>query len=161
MISKDVINYVEKEGIDKLYQKYVRHFTLVDTWEQRLVQGDLLTEFELSQAQDQLTGCYMALYTVAGALEAYCDYVECNTKVLEFSKLETVKTQDTTVVNAKANLEVSKYKKYFMDFDRYAKSAQQGILNSQSRLKRLTVERGSGYRGEVPVNNQVEPVWEE
>jgi ribosomal protein S17 len=158
MTSKEVINYIEKEGIDALYKKYIRHFSLVDTWEQRLVQGDLLTEFELSQAQDQLTGVFMALYTVAGALEAYCDYVEANTKVAEFGKLETIKTQDTTVVNAKANVEVAKYKKYFMDFDRYAKSAQQGILNSQSRLKRLTVEKGSGYRGEVPVKED-EPNW--
>jgi hypothetical protein len=67
MTSKDVYNYLKVEGIDKLYKKFEKYFTEVDTWADRFATGDLLNELELSHALDRLTGIFMRFHIIAEA----------------------------------------------------------------------------------------------
>ena len=71
MTSRDVVNYLNVEGMDKLYKKFEKYFLEVDTWADRFATGDLLNEYELSQALDRMTGIYIRFHIIAEALDSY------------------------------------------------------------------------------------------
>lgn len=156
MTSKEVSEYLKDEqGVARLYKWAMRYFDLVDKWSETFTNSNLLNEYDLSLGMDQLSGVYAKLNPIAGALEAIKLEKEHGREVLEYDKLEKVKTQDGSVVRAKARDSVSQIRKYTSDFSSYCQSAQGLIITSQSRLKRLTVEKGAkkvDYTGEVPVN---------
>jgi len=159
MTSRDINKLINEgdKGVAELYKLHIKYFELIDTWADRLTDGDLLDEYELSQCMERLTGCLMKLGTVAGALEALKEEREHNTEVREYGKLEKVKAQDTSIVKAIARDEVSKIRKWASDFRNYFYSAQSAVVTSQSRLKRLTVEKSAkkvDYTGETPIENQ-------
>jgi hypothetical protein len=162
MTSKDVLNYLQNEGIDKLYKKYESVFNLIDELADKLVTGDLLNEFELAQLIDRATGVYAKLAPVSGALEAIMSQTEYNTEIKEYSSLEKVKTSDNPVIKAKARASVNDLRRYFSDFNSYTISAEKLILSGQSRLKRLTVESGAkgvSFTGETPVSDTTKKGW--
>lgn len=166
MTSKDVLNYLnnEGEGIDKLYKKMESCFLLIDKWGDRLVKGDLLSEYELAQLIDQATGVYSKLSPIAGALEAIMNETEYNTEIKEYAVIEKVKTSDNSIVKAKARASVNDLRRYFSDFNNYLISSEKMILSGQSRLKRLTVEKGAkgvDFTGEPPLENKEnKPGWQ-
>lgn len=159
MVTRDVNKLIQEgeKGVEKLYSIHIKYFELVDTWADRLTEGDILDEYELSQCMEQLTGALMKLGTVAGALEALKEEMEHNKEVKEFGALEKVKTQDTSIVKAMARDYVSKIRKWATDFRNYFYSAQSAVVTAQSRLKRLTVEKGAkkvDFTGETPVEQE-------
>lgn len=158
MLSRDVNRLVKEgeKGVAELYKQHIKYFDLVDTWAERLTDGDLLDEYELSQAMERLTGCLMKLGSTAGALEALKEEIEHNSRVKGFAKFEKLRTQDCDVVKAQARDDISKIRKWATDFRNYFYSAQSAVVTAQSRLKRLTVEKGAkkvDYTGEQPVEN--------
>lgn len=151
MTSKEVYNYLSNNEIDKLYKKYENCFVLIDNWSDKLIKGDLLTEFELAQCMDNSTGVYAKLASVCGALEAIMLETEYNSEIKEYNALEKVKTSDNPIVKAKARASVNDLRRYVSDFNSYLISAEKMILTAQSRIKRLTLEksaRGIDFTGD-------------
>lgn len=158
MTTKEIYELIESKKIEELYKKFIDCFQWIDNWADKLLKGDILTEFELSFMLDKSTGIYSKLCPIVNALESYYERVENNSESLYYKKLENIRTQDTSVAKANARAEVSNIRDYIADFKSYLLASQQNITTAQSRLKRLTVEKGSGYRGEVPVKED-EPIW--
>lgn len=153
MNSKEVLRYYKDIGIDKLYKKYEKYFNLVDKWADRMVEGDILDEFELCQCMEQLNACQTKLNTVAGALESLLVEYENNYIVEEESKFENLRMQDQNSCKAKARSRASDLRRYASDFTRYSYSCQNTVTVAQSRLKRLTIEKGNkgiDRTGETP-----------
>lgn len=167
MLSRDVnklINNGEK-GVAELYKLHIKYFDLIDTWADRLTDGDLLDEFELSQCMERLTGCLMKLGSTAGALEALLAEKEHGEEVKGYSTIVAdggkVKAQDTAIVKATARDSVSKIRKWSNDFRSYFYSAQSSVVTAQSRLKRLTVQKGAkrvDRTGETPINEKQDDI---
>jgi len=145
MTSRDINKLIKEgdKGVEKLYASHMKYFNLVDTWAETLTNGDLLDEYEISQCMERLTGCLMKLGTVAGALEALMAEKEHGEEVKGYAEIEKVKAQDVSIVKAKARDKISKIRKWSTDFRNYFYSAQSGVVTAQSRLKRLTVEKGA------------------
>lgn len=164
MTSRDVNKLIKdgEKGVEQLYKLHIKYFDLIDTWANKLTDGDLLCEYEIAECMERLTGCVMKLGTVAGALEALLAENEHNAEVKGYGEIEKVRTQDTAIVKATARDSVSKIRKWATDFRNYFYSAQSGVITAQSRLKRLTVEKGAkrvDRTGETPVdeNPSAEP----
>lgn len=165
MTSKDVNKLIKEgeKGVEKLYKEHIKYFNIVDEWSDKLTNGDLLDEYEIAQCMERLTGCLMKLGTVAGALEAIKEEMEHSCRVKEFAKFEKVRAQDCDIVKATARDYISKIRKWATDFRNYFYSAQSGVVTAQSRLKRLTVEKGAkrvDRTGETPVEEKKEVVKE-
>jgi len=155
MTSRDVNKLIKEgeSGVEKLYASHMKYFNIVDTWAKRLTEGDILDEYELSQAMEQLTGSLMKLGTVAGALDALMEEIEHEEEVTQYNSFEKLRVQDVNVVKANARHKIGKIRKWKSDFQNYFNSAQSAVITSQSRLKRLTVEKGAkgvDYCGETP-----------
>jgi len=158
MTSRDVnklINEGEK-GVEKLYSLHMKYFDLVDTHADILTNGDLLDENEIAICMEQLTGCLMKLGTVAGALEALLAEKEHGEEVKGYASYEKLKAHDVSVVKANARDSIGKIRKWANDFRSYFYSAQSGVITAQSRLKRLTVQKGAkgiDKTGETPLDD--------
>ncbi len=163
MTSRDVNKLIkeDEEGVEKLYASHMKYFDLVDKHADILTNGDLLNEYEIATCMEQLTGCLMKLGTVAGALEALLAEREHGEEVKGYSTITAteggkVKAQDTSIVKATARDSVSKIRKWANDFRSYFYSAQSGVITAQSRLKRLTVQKGAkqiDQVGETPLDD--------
>ncbi len=159
MLSRDVNKLLKEgdKGVEKLYKQHIKYFDLIDLWADRLTDGDLLNEYELSQCMERLTGCLMRLGSTAGALEALMAEKEHGEEVKGYGSIEKVKAQDVSIVKANARNEVSKIRKWSSDFRNYFYSAQSSVVTAQSRLKRLTVEKGAkgvDRTGEMPLETK-------
>lgn len=141
MTSREVINYLEKEGIDKLYKKFEGYFAKVDHWSEQFVRGDLLNEFELSLALDQLTGVYMRFNVIAMAIASYKTNKEL--AFIEKAFAEAEKKPVVAQIKESARASTRDLRSFRGDFLNYAESAEKGITSAQSRLKRLTVAKGA------------------
>lgn len=158
MTSKEIIIYIEKEGIEKLYKKMTKYFIIVDEISDKLIEGDLLSEYELAHFHDKLQGIYAKFYHIAQVLESYRDSKRADVKIQEHDKLEKYRTQDSTILNAKADSNVKEIDSYYRDFNSYAQACSQLAIGCQARMKRLTVNKGLkrvDYTGEVPVEETV------
>lgn len=157
MTAKEINKLIQEgeKGVAKLYKLHEKQFNLVDEWAEILTNGDLLNEYEIAQCMERLTGCLMKFGPVAGGLEALKEEMEHGAEIREYGKIEKVKTQDTSIVRAKARHEVGKIRKWASDFRNYFNSAQSAIVTAQSRLKRLTAEKGAkrvDFTGEIPLD---------
>lgn len=155
MTSRDINKLVKEgdEGVAELYKLHIKYFDIVDEWSERLTNGDLLDEYEIAQCMERLTGCLMKLGTVAGALEAIKEEMEQGVRVKGYGKFEKLRIQDVDLVKAEARDHISKIRKWHADFKSYYWSAEKGVTTAQSRLKRLTVEKGAkrvDRTGETP-----------
>lgn len=162
MLSRDVNRLIKEgdKGVKELYKVHIKYFDLVDEWADRLTDGDLLDEFELSQCMERLTGCLMKLGSTAGSLEALLAEKEHGEEVKGYKSYEKLKAQDVSVVKSTARDSVSKIRKWSVDFRNYFYSAQSSVVTAQSRLKRLTVQksaRGIDRTGETPVDEENPP----
>ena len=143
MTSKQIKKYFDDGKIDELYAKCENYFALIDQWSDTLIKGDILNEFELNQCMEQCNGCQSKLNPIAGCLEAmYEEYVSAF-QIEEESKLESLRVQDQNSAKAKARVRAGDLARYASDFSRYSFSAQSIVTTAQSRLKRLTVEKGN------------------
>jgi len=158
MTTRDVNRLISEgeKGVEELYKLHMKYFDLVDKQAEILTNGDLLDEFEIAQCMEQLTGCLMKLGTVAGALEALLAEKEHSEEIKQYKSYEKLKAHEVSVVKANARDSVSKIRKWANDFRSYFYSAQSGVITAQSRLKRLTVQKGAsgvGRTGEPSVDN--------
>jgi hypothetical protein len=152
MTSREVYQFLETNSVKALYDKYTNVFNMIDKWEEIFIRGDLLNEYELSLVVDQATGCYGKLSHVLNGLESYFERKVNNTEAKHYKSLEAVRAQDTSVAKSFARDSVSDIRDYVGDFKSYLDTAQQMIVSAQSRMKRLTVEKGGhgvDYTGET------------
>lgn len=159
MLSKEVKKLYDEDKIEQLYKTHEKYFALIDSWADKMIEGGILTEYELSQCMEQINGCQTKMNSVAGALEALLIEYENNNIVKEESKFEKLRVQDQNSCKAKAREAVSDLRRYASDFTRYCYSAQATVTVAQSRLKRSTVEKGNkgvDYCGEVPQKEEEE-----
>ena len=156
MNSKYVKNMYENKEIDKLYKEYQKYFSLIDSWANKFIDGDLLSEYDLKYAQQQLNGCQTKLNPIAGALEALLVEYENNYMLQEEKTFEKIRTQDKDHCKAFGRSKASDLRRYASDFTRYVYSAQNAVITVQSLLKRQTIEKANkevDYTGEVPAEN--------
>jgi hypothetical protein len=152
MTSKEVYQFLESNSVKNLYDKYTNVFNMIDKWEEIFIRGDLLNEYELSLVVDQATGCFGKLSHVLNGLESYFERKLNNTESKHYKSLEAVRAQDTSVAKSFARDSVSDVRDYVGDFKSYLDTAAQMIVSAQSRMKRLSVEkggRGVDYTGET------------
>ena len=159
MTTRDVNKLISEgeKGVEQLYKLHMKYFDLIDHHSEILTNGDLLDENEIANCMEQLTGCLMKLGTVAGALEALLVEKEHGEEVKGYKSYEKLKAHEVSVVKAKARDSVSKIRKWANDFRSYFYSAQSGVITSQSRLKRLTVQKsakGIDRTGETFVDDE-------
>ena len=160
MVSKEIFVLLESNKIEKLYKKFVSSFKWMDEWSDKLIEGDILDENNLAFMIDRATGIFAKLCPVVNALESYQERKLHNTESREYSGLDKVRPQDTSVAKSKARNAVSDIRDWVGDFKGYLVASQQMIVSAQSRIKRLVVEKGAkgvGYTGEVPVDNESKP----
>lgn len=144
MTSREVYNYLKVEGIDKLYKKFEKYFAEVDTWADRFATGDLLNEYELSQALDRLTGIYMRFHIIAEAIDSYKTNQELDFKVKAYKEAEeSGKKVTISQIEELARQSTKNLRTYRGDFLNYSESAEKGIITCQARLKRQSVEKGA------------------
>lgn len=157
MTSKEVLNYIETKGIDKLYKLMQKYFTLIDETSDKLIDGDLLSEYDLAYYHDRLQGIYAKFYTIAQVLESYRDNYRANVKIKEHDKLEKYRTQDSTILNARADAAVKEIDNYYRDFNSYAQACSQLAIGMQARMKRLSIGKGvSGIDASGDMSNKKE-----
>lgn len=158
MTSREVYNYLKVEGIDKLYKKFEKYFAEVDTWADRFATGDLLNEYELSQALDRLTGIYMRFHIIAEAIDSYKTNQELDFKVKAYKEAEeSGKKVTISQIEELARASTKDLRTYRGDFLNYSEACEKAILTCQARIKRLTVEKGAkgiDWSGEVPVEQK-------
>ena len=143
MVSKDIKRIYENNEIDKLYKDYEKYFNKIDEWADKFIDGNLLTEYELKQAQQVLNGVQTKLNPIAGAFEALLVEYENNYFLKEESTFKNVRMQDKDHCKAYARKEVSDLRRYASDFSRYVNSAQNAVVTVQSLLKRQTIEKSN------------------
>ncbi len=167
MTSKEIKQFYDDGKIDKLYKITLKYFEMIDQWADRMIGGDLLDEYEINYSMQQLNACQTKLNPIAGCLEAMVIEYENNYIVEEEGKIERDRIQDQNSCKAKARSRASDLRRYASDFTRYSYSAQNTVTVAQSRLKRLTTEKGNkrlDNTGEMPIeeNKQEEQkpnVW--
>lgn len=160
MLSNQIKKYYDEGRIDELYKECKKYFDLIDYWADKMIDGDLLNEYELSKAMEQCNGCQTKLNPIAGCLESMVVEYESRYEIQNEEKFKkegkfTKVQQDSSRYMARE--QVSDLRRYATDFTRYSYSAQNTVVVSQSRLKRLSVEKankGVDYTGEVPQTEQ-------
>ena len=166
MTSKEVRGYVEKGEMDKLFKKTLKYMDLIDEWGNKFIDGDLLNEYELKFAQQQLNGCQTILNSIAGALESLVIEYENDYYLQEENTFDKVRPQDKSHCTAFGKYKVSELRGYASDFKRYVDSAQSAVITTQSLLKRQTIEKSNkaiDFTGEVVNAENVTPnkKWDE
>ncbi len=155
MTSKEVKAYFDEGKIHELYSKTKRYFDIIDEWADKMVGGDILNEFELSQCMENCNACQTKLNPIAGALEAMAEEYENNYQIEEEGKYEQLRVHDQNSCKARARGKAGELRRYASDFTRYSYSASNTVTVAQSRLKRLVVEKGNkgvALSGEAPQN---------
>lgn len=156
MTSREVYDYIKNDKVSELYKVFTKSFGWIDQWSDKMISGDLLDENELAYMLDKSTGIFSKLCPVVGALESYIERVINNEESSYYNKQEKVKSVDPSIAKSNSRAKVSDVRDYLADFNGYLTASQQMICSSQSRLKRLTVEKGAkgvDWSGERPVDN--------
>jgi hypothetical protein len=160
MTSREIKEFLQTNTVEKLYKLYLKHFKILDEWDDKLIEGDLLNEYEVKKCGEQATGIYGKLSVVVNALESYKERIERNTEANYYRKVEKVKTTDTSVAKAEARDAINDLRDYFGDFKAYLDTAEKIMYFSQSRLKRETIVKGGkGVDATGDVNNAEERTW--
>jgi len=152
---------ITEEGREKLYKRFLPTFELVDNFSDQLDGKDLLTEYELKDIQQKLTGAYMKLYIVADTI----DTIKTNTELDYFNKeKEKLKTEKKKVnvseLKEETRANSSEYRDFRNNFVRYYIACEKAIITCQSILKKHTNEKGFkgvDHTGEIPESMQGEP----
>jgi hypothetical protein len=144
MVSKDVRDYVQNNGVDKLYKTCESRFAKVDYWSDQFINGGLLDEYELSKALDELTGCYIRFHIIAETLDAMKTNLELDYKVKAFKEAEAKEKKPTiSQIEEEARQSTKEFRTYRADFLSYGEAAEKGIISVQARLKRQTVQKAA------------------
>ena len=147
---KEIKKYIDSNGIEKLYKKFEAKFTIVDEWNEKFVVGDLLNEQELSYALQQLTGIYGMFSIIGEAINSY--KVNEELAFIEKAFRDAEKKPNVSQIKESARASTKELREYRSDFLNYAQSAEKSIGSVQSRLKRLTTEKGArgiDFTGEI------------
>lgn len=155
MTSKDIRTLLSSDaGKKELYTVHKKYFDLVDSWMTQFAEGDLLNEYQLADAMDKLTGCYGKCIIVGNAVDAY--KINQELSFIEKAFKKTDKKPNVSQIKEEARASTSELRGIRGDFLNYAEASQKGIGTCQSRIKRLTIEKGAkktDYVGEVPVED--------
>jgi hypothetical protein len=155
MTSAEVKKFYESGEVDKIYKQCIKYFERIDNCADKLL-GDLLDEYELKYAQQEMNGCQVKLNCIAGAFEALLTEHENNFIVEEENKIEKVRVQDQNHCKAVARQKVSDLRRYASDFSRYVQSAQSIVITCQSLLKRITVQKANAEVDFCGDNSQIQ-----
>jgi len=143
MVSKEIYELIQQNKVSDLYKKFIKYFEWIDEWADKMIDGDLLDENELTYMLDKSTAIFAKLCVIVNALESYVERELYNEESKFYKELDRVRTQDTSQAKAHARASVSDLRDYLADFKSYLQASQQNITTAQSRLKRLTVEKGA------------------
>jgi hypothetical protein len=143
MLSADVKKFYDENKIDELYKYAKKYFDKIDEWAIKFLEGDLLSEYDLKYAQQQLNSCQTLLNVIAGTFEALVVEYENNHILKEEEKFPSMRVQDYNHCKAYARSQVSDLRRYATDFSRYVNSAQNSVVTVQSLLKRQTIEKAN------------------
>ena len=144
MTPKELKELIRTEkGREQLYKKFLPTFKLIDDISDSLDGKDLLTEYELKDAQQKLTGAYMKLYIVGDTVDTVktnCELNYFHKKAQELTEAKQKVTVSHIEKEARANSRV--YRDFRNDFIRYASACEKAIITCQSILKKQTNEKG-------------------
>lgn len=157
MTSREVYDYIKSNKVSDLYKVFAKSFGWIDQWSDKLIDSDLLDENELAYMLDKSTGIFAKLCPVVGALESYVERVINNEESSYYNKQEKVKSVDPAIAKSNSRAKVSDVRDYLADFKGYLTASQQMICSAQSRIKRLSVNKGAlgvDYTGEVPITQK-------
>ena len=161
MTSRDVKQYIEKEGMNKLYKKFDKYFKEVDKIADEFATGDLLDEYQLSHSLDRLTGIYARFHVIAGAIDSYKKNKELDFVVKRFDEARANDEKiNVSQIEKEARASTKDLREYRSDFLNYSESAEKAIVTCQARLKRLTVEKsakGIDFTGDT--SNESKQGW--
>jgi hypothetical protein len=144
MVSKDVRDYILNNSVEKLYKTCESRFAKVDYWSEQFVNSGLLDEYELSKALDELTGCYIRFHIIAETLDAMKTNLELDYKVKAFKEAEAKDKKPTiSQIEEESRQSTKEFRTYRADFLSYAEAAEKGIISTQARLKRQTVQKAA------------------
>lgn len=144
---KELIN--TEEGRIQLYKKYIPTFELVDQYSDNLEGKDLLTEYELKQIQQKLTGAYMKLYIISETTDTVKTNFELNRFQKKAHSLEQRKIKvNATQLNIQCRAEAKDLREFRNDFSRYSVVCEKAIITCQSLLKKMTNEKNFKGVGE-------------
>ena len=175
MTSKEVKKLLESDaGKTKLYFDHKKYFDLVDSLNTKFAEGGLFNEYELSDTMEKLTGCYGKFVIIGNAVDAYKTNRELDYIAKAFA--DATGKPNVSQIKELARSSVQQLREIRGDFLNYSEASQKGIGTCQSRLKRLTVEKGAkkiDYTGATPVGeisqagtvpstagSETEPEWE-
>lgn len=135
-----------EEGRDKLYKMFIPTFELVDKYSDELEGKDLLTEYELKDTQQKLTGAYMKLYVISDTADTVKTNAELNNFDQEAEVLRKAgKKVTVSDINMQSRAKSGDLRTIRNTFLRYATACEKGIITCQSILKKQTNEKG--YKG--------------
>jgi len=143
MTSAEVKKMYDDGKIEQLFKDYKKYFDLIDSWAMKMIDGDLMSEYDLKYAMQQINGCQTKLNTIAGALESMIIEYENDYYLQEEKKFKNLRIQDKDHCKAVARKKVSDIRRYASDFSRYVNSAQNAVVTAQSLLKRQTIEKSN------------------
>lgn len=143
MLSAEVKKLYEHGKVDQIYKQHIKYFNLIDEWANKMVDGDMLDEYELKYGQQRINGCQTRLNATAGAFEALLVEYENNYIIEEENKIEKIRIQDQNSCKAIARKRASDLRRYASDFSRYVQSAQNTVVTLQSLLKRQTLQKAN------------------
>lgn len=145
MTPAEIKNYLEsEESRGKLLVNCKSQFDLIDQWQKELEAGDILTEYEISDAMEKLTAVYVKFHPIAEVIKSAKTNRELNHKEAYFEECEiNSKKPNVSQVNerARANTEVRALRELRNIFESYAEACEKVIGSCQSRLKNLTKEK--------------------
>lgn len=158
MLPKEIKDLLKtEEGRTKLYKKYIPTFELVDKYSDDLEGKDLLTEYELKDTQQKLSGAYMKLYVIADTANT----VKTNFELNFFDKASEAlrkagKKVTVSDINMQSRAKSGELRTIRNTFLRYATACEKGIITTQSILKKLSNEKG--FKGVDHVGDRPETI---
>ena len=144
MRSKEIVELIDDEkGRENIYKKYVKYFNLVDIWEERLITGDLLNEYELRDVMNKTTGIFSRFSVIVNAIEAYSITIETNVKIKDRANYTNFRAQDCAMMKIVGEASINHLRLILGDFRAYLTACEKIICTAQSQLKRLTLQKGA------------------
>jgi len=100
-----------------------------------------------------MTGIYIRFHIIAEAIDSYKTNQELNYKVKAFKKAEVDGKKPTiSQIEEEARASTKELRTFRSDFQSYSDACEKGIITTQARLKRLSIEssaKGIDFKGNV------------
>ena len=130
--------FMSEEGSEELLEAYAPQFNNVQEIADKLINGQIMTQEEIEQNLDKLTGLYMALNIVTEIAETAKKQEEGKRNFIRVKEFEDAGKKP--VQNAIDKLvfgDVQYLRRVRNLFQAYRGSAEKGMGSAQSRLKKI------------------------